>query len=91
MTNQPKEPFDKEAIYDEQVAPLVTQIIKICQANDIPLVFSACYSWNEEEGFGLCSTLLPAKEWQVESFDEIGRILMRRPFMMAVTMVRGER
>lgn len=28
---------DKEKIYDEQISPLMKQIIQICKANDIPV------------------------------------------------------
>lgn len=30
----------KEAIYDKKIAPLVTKILEICKAHDIPLVLS---------------------------------------------------
>lgn len=88
MNEQPNQPFDKERVYDEQIAPLVSQIIEICHANDMPFILSTCYGWNEDDGFQLCSTVLPAKEWQIESFEEIRKILLRKPFMMAMTITR---
>jgi hypothetical protein len=43
-----------EAIYDEQIAPLMAQIIAICQEHQIPMVVTFEY---EPEGY--CTTALP--------------------------------
>lgn len=32
---------DREAIYDEKLAPLVAQVIAVCKEHDIPFFFSA--------------------------------------------------
>lgn len=32
--------YNKEAIYDEQIAPLMTQIINICESNGLQMVAS---------------------------------------------------
>jgi hypothetical protein len=44
MKNDELPPFDperdNEAVYDEQISPLMTQIIEICKANNIPMVAS---------------------------------------------------
>lgn len=50
----------RERIYDEQISPLMTQIIAICKEHDIPLV--ATFQLDDErgekaEGF-CCSTAL---------------------------------
>jgi len=39
---------DKKAIYDEQIAPLVAQLIEVCQSEGIPFFASFQYS---EDGF----------------------------------------
>jgi hypothetical protein len=39
---------DKEAIYDEQIAPLMTQLLEVCQREGIPMFASFQYS---NEGF----------------------------------------
>ena len=31
--------YDKEAIYDEKISPLMTQIINICKENDADLYY----------------------------------------------------
>ena len=50
--------FDKEEIYDNEIAPLMKQIIEICQKNQIPMLATFAYHNTEEEGVGLCTTLL---------------------------------
>jgi hypothetical protein len=44
---------DKEAIYDEQIAPLMTQLLEICQREGVPMIASFQYS---EDGF--CTSAL---------------------------------
>lgn len=44
---------DCETIYDEQINPLMTKIIEICQANDIPMFASFKY---KDDGY--CTTYL---------------------------------
>lgn len=51
--------WDKEDIYDEQIAPLMKQIIAICKANEMPMLFTCQYCDTEEDGPGYCSTMLP--------------------------------
>lgn len=48
----------KEQIYDEQINPLMAQIIKICDENNIPFVFSAQLTTDEEDEDGamLCTS-----------------------------------
>lgn len=53
----------REKVYDEEVFPLVAELIKICISNDIPLV--ACFQLNDdraalEDEFYCQTTLVPA-------------------------------
>ena len=50
--------MSKEQIYDEQINPLMAQIIKICDENNIPFVFSAQLTTDEEDEDGamLCTS-----------------------------------
>src|ERR1035437_2855451 len=52
--------YDLEAIYDEQIYPLMEQIITICQEHRIPLVCSFQYGTHDantdDEDRGLCTT-----------------------------------
>lgn len=48
-----------EKIYDEKISPLMTQIIKICKDENIPMVASYQLDWDEErESYLKCSTAL---------------------------------
>lgn len=54
-----KEKFwDKEDVYDEQIAPLMSEIINICRKNNLPIVASFQYCNRKEDGPGYCSTTL---------------------------------
>lgn len=44
---------DKESIYDEQIAPLMAQLLEICQREGIPMFASFQYSAD-----GFCSSAL---------------------------------
>jgi len=64
--------INKEPIYDEQIAPLMTKIIKICKDHDIPLVASfqltdGPLSEEEAEQYGddctLCCTTALLPKW----------------------------
>jgi hypothetical protein len=48
----------KEQIYDEQINPLMAQIIKICDEHNISFVFSAQLTTDEEDEDGamLCTS-----------------------------------
>lgn len=47
---------DNESVYDEQIAPLMTQIIGICKKHKMPMMASFQYAPE-----GLCTTALPQK------------------------------
>ena len=34
--------FDKEAVFEAKIKPLLQEITSLCSANDIPMFFSAC-------------------------------------------------
>lgn len=51
----------KEEIYDEQISPLMTQIIALCYEHKIPLVSS--FALDKEEGL-VCSTFIVKKEFE---------------------------
>jgi hypothetical protein len=56
-----REPFDLEAVYDEQIAPLMARIIEVCQANNIPMLASFAYSYDGSNDYGVATTFLPAE------------------------------
>jgi hypothetical protein len=50
--------FDKESVYDEQLAPLMTQILEICEANEIPMIADFFLKRDEEQGDLHCTSAL---------------------------------
>ena len=57
------ESFDLEKVYDEQIAPLMTQIINICKEHKLPMFASFLYkNDSENEDDGCCTTNLMFKE-----------------------------
>ena len=56
--------WTKEDVYDEQISPLMTQIIAICKEHRIPLVAQFNYANEPDAGPRMCTTILPA-----EAFD----------------------
>lgn len=51
------ETYDLEQVYDQQISPLVTQILDICKDNKIPVVMSFAYAQDaEKDGVDLCSS-----------------------------------
>lgn len=62
--------WDKEAIYDAEIAPLVEQIIAICNRESLPLLLSVVYRESDDTGDGIssaCTTHLPGPR---EKFNE---------------------
>ena len=58
MTEQSYPAFDLEQVYDEKIAPLMSQIIAICKAHAMPFVASFHYATDEEKR-SFCTTALP--------------------------------
>lgn len=53
--------FDLEKVYDEQVAPLMAQVIQICHDNELPFVADFLYKNDEEDGEQYCTSgFIPA-------------------------------
>ena len=65
--------MNKEEIYDEQISPLMQQIIAICKENGIGLFLTACIPTDEDPHL-MCSTCLPSNAANLSkpSTDEPG-------------------
>lgn len=48
--------YDLEAVYDEEIAPLVMKIVAICMRVNMPVVVSCGYK-HDTTGYQLCSTM----------------------------------
>lgn len=51
--------WDKESVYDNEIAPLMEQIIEICHRSEIPLVAQFQYAGGKDaDEASLCSTVI---------------------------------
>lgn len=55
------ETYDLEAVYDAEIAPLMSRIIEICMEHKIPMMATFAYSHDGERGTGMCTTSIPFK------------------------------
>lgn len=82
----------KEQIYDEQISPLMGQIIAICKAHRINMAASFSLDFNEEEDSPLrCTTALAVDMSDEDGFkmvNEAERLFMPRPLFAAFTITR---
>ena len=53
-----KEIYDNELVYNDQIYPLMDQIIKICQENEIPMAATFQYANYKKDGAAFCTTTL---------------------------------
>lgn len=55
-----KKAFDLESVYDNEISPLMVQIIEICKKNNLPMFFSACYKNDPSDPNGemFCTTTI---------------------------------
>lgn len=86
--------YDLEAIYDEKISPLMTQIIQICQAHQMPMLCTFAYENCEDNGIGQCTTVLNDFEGRAVPQLTAAMKQLRSPsgaFAMAITVVSGEK
>lgn len=57
--------FNEEDVYDNEISPLLRQIIDICNKHNIPMIASFVYENCEDRGPGCCTTLINDKENRV--------------------------
>lgn len=70
------EAFDAEEVYDNEIAPLMDQIIEICKRARMPMVASFCYLRDEDGEEGICTTRLPGGR-PSEVLDRAGAMIQR--------------
>lgn len=71
--------YDKEAVYDEKISPLMKEIIEICKAEEMPMV-AQFYLKEKKEDTGkpmYCSTVLvPAKDkMNHEAYEQLRKLV----------------
>ncbi len=85
------EPYDLELVYDEQIAPLMTQIIAICKANQMPMVASFAYACDGagDGDYRLCTSSVPRPGQTPRSFSAFARgIVEPQAALIAVTITK---
>lgn len=92
MSTKPN-PDDREAVYDEQIFPLMARIIEICKEHEIPMVMDFLLSDNDGEEPLKCTTALLEEEWnpcpnQVRAYRELMR--SNEPLVMAFAITTGK-
>jgi hypothetical protein len=88
MTNS-LEHYNLENVYDEQISPLMTQIIDICKENNLPMIASFAYENCEEKGLGCCTTALTFENRAIKEFAEAASVIRREPLFSAFTIMSG--
>ncbi len=86
--------FDLEAVYDEEISPLMKQIIEICKQREMPMVASFCYRRDDEGGNDAANTNLPFGDRQPERLFHAGNAIYgnydeKRSFTTAITVMKG--
>jgi len=85
--------YDKEQIYDEQIAPLMSKIIEICKVNGIQVLASFFLKEKtEDQGNMFCTTCLVPNEGNKRLSNAANVILfgheVHKPFLMAMTVTK---
>jgi len=57
-TTEQQQPLNKEQVYDEQISPLMLQIIDICQKRGIAMLATFAIPTPEDDGLQ-CTSILP--------------------------------
>lgn len=91
--------YDKEQVYDEQISPLMAQIIEICKREEIPMAVQ--FYLKEKHGDNgeplYCKTVLIPEKKKIlpEAHDQMAKLyeIMKygpdgKPFVMAATIRR---
>lgn len=79
-----------EVIYDEQISPLMTKIIKICKENKIPTFCTfQLTERNDEEDALFCTTNLPFKGME-NKFNKFTEASNNVPDLFAYTIITNK-
>ncbi len=80
-----KKSFDLESVYDEQIAPLMTQIIDICKRHSLPMAATFEYASDD-----FCTTTIPCDDRASDHMLRVCAAMQpRRPHVLAITETSG--
>ncbi len=82
---KPPEHYDLESVYDNEIAPLMTQILAICKRERMPMMASFQYR-DDDDGAALCTSHLQWPERSSDCFREAVRVFRRPLSIMAMTI-----
>lgn len=91
-----QEAFDLEKVYDEQIAPLMSQIIEICKMHKLPVFASFLYANDPDGDANFSTTNLMPEEWNRPIPEEMLKLLDQvytkrcSPLQMRVKNADGE-
>lgn len=87
MTYTPQPVRDNEVVYDEQIHPLMAQIIAICKEHGIPMLASFVYAPGE-----FCTTHIPGpKDDEPSQKLEGARQVIKPPSAFAMLTITATR
>lgn len=78
-------PFDKESIYDNELSPLVAQIIEICKRENMPLLLSVNYRVEDESEDSFCTSFVPGNGALSEAYRIIRSGARSAAFAFTIT------
>ena len=78
MSEPNETPWSAEQVYDEQIAPLMKQIVAICKEHQIPMVAKFQYAHDAENGPAFCTTALPLDR-ACENIRDLARRIGPKP------------
>lgn len=84
--------MNREGVYDNQISPLMTEIIRLRKEHDIPMAASFQYNDDRPDGEAkLCTTvILNQKDAAAPALHEAARAFRRAPPVMMLTTRDGE-
>lgn len=90
MSNNIEE-FDLESVYDQQISPLMQQIINICKEHKMPVIASFAYANTEENGVACCTTSLTFEGRLINPYLEATKIIRNEPQCFGITILSGSK
>lgn len=91
MADTTKQFFDLEAVYDSEIAPLMTLIIEICKAHKLPMFATFLYMNDPDGDDGVCTTNLMFEDRPIpEKLLNLARSLRSSAPMLRMRVTKGD-
>lgn len=88
MSNSIEE-FDLESVYDQQISPLMQQIINICKEHNMPVLASFAFANTENTGVACCTTALTFEGRLIKPYVEATKIIRNEPQCFGISIMSG--